>query len=120
MIGKPKSEAQDCWIAPDGKVTWAYSDEDGGYLGSHSEVAREVLGDDTGGAQLERKGYLHVSGGSIYTGYNDTLGRSIAPTQSQIDVVFDLVQTVEANYPKSSYAVRYRRWIEEQQAAVLA
>lgn len=65
------------WLAPDGTSSHVG--------GSHVRVAAE-LGDETGGRELEKKGYLHVSGGYV------SAGKDMEPTQAQLDTLFDIEQ----------------------------
>lgn len=105
----PGTEDQSCWIDPKGKVTFV--DEFGG---SHCRAA-EGLGDPTGGVELERKGYLHISWSSIYTGYDERSGQYLNPTQAQLDATFDLAQAIEEYHPGSYVARRFREFIEQHQ-----
>lgn len=107
-IAVPNVFDPSCWIAPDGKVTFVHD-----YDGSHCRAAVDALDDDTGGAMLERQGYLHVSGGSVYTGYD---AESIPPTQAQIDSLFDIVMVLKSSDRHDSYYVnRYEAFISKHQ-----
>lgn len=70
------------WLAPDGKASFlGLADR-----GSHCGVAT-ALGDETGGRELDKQGYVHVSGGGPFMGDPD--GK---PTQAQLDTLFDVQQ----------------------------
>lgn len=92
-------EDPSCWIAPNGKVHFVGEDA------SHSIIAR-ILGDQNGGAELEGKGYLHVSYSSIMPGYDVRTQREIEPTQAQLDALFDIVLRVEAVLGKDEHIAR--------------
>jgi hypothetical protein len=100
-------EDQSCWISPEGKVTFAQ-----GAL--HSTIAREVLGDETGGRDLERAGYVHVSWTSVYGGYSPERG-VMEPTQAQLDALFDLSQHIQKYHPESRVAKKFLTYIEDSQ-----
>jgi hypothetical protein len=92
-----------CWIAPDGKAS--HLGEVAGF-GSHCGVAVE-LGDQSGGRELDEKGYMHVSYGGPYFG---DPGR--APTQAQLDTLFDIQQ--ELTKRKSAAADYIKRYLTAQ------
>jgi hypothetical protein len=74
--------ANDAWISPDGKFYAVYVERDGIGLEGHWRLAAR-LGDETGGYELEKKGWVHLSGG------NPMMTRH-KPTQSQMDTLFDV------------------------------
>ena len=96
-----------CWIDRAGKVTWVAT-----HGGSHCRAA-EAIGDKTGGVELERQGYLHISWTSVYTGYDAERGDYLDPSQPQLDALFDIAQAIEAT--DEYLAKRYMEFISQHQ-----
>jgi hypothetical protein len=93
-----------CWIKPDGTIFYVNHS-------SHVELAQD-LGDSTGGRELEGKGWLHISGASIYAGYDEWRDSYIPPTQAQIDALFDIGQLCQ-QAGDEYFTIRYNRFIEK-------
>lgn len=93
------------WIAPDGTSTHL-----GPLGGSHHGVAYS-LDDATGGRELEKKGYMHLSYGSAWV----TIGE---PTQAQLDRLFDIQQEL---IKRDSYrAETIEKYLTQQREKVTA
>lgn len=70
-------QASDAWIEPDGTFHWV-----SGW--GHNQAAH-LLGDETGGRQLESEGWVHLSAGipAVQT-------RKV--TQAQVDTLFEVLK----------------------------
>jgi hypothetical protein len=105
----PYADMSDCnlccsWIAPDGKASHLNSLGPGS--GSHCGVA-DKLGDPSGGRDLDKRGYMHVSFGDPFF-----LSEANKPTQAQLDTLFDIGK--ELNRRGSRRGEYIQRYLDEQ------
>lgn len=102
-----------CWIGRDGSI---YFVNDNG--GSHSSTCRRITDTTDGMWKLEGEGWLHMSYTNIYTGYDQRRGREIAPTQAQVDAVFDLAMAAQAvaeeRHGRKFVSERLFAWVADQ------